>query len=197
MLSDEARAEWNRQRTEVDRFFAGDRCRPLLLPHHDGFCVCDMLTSTALGRLRFALRYIALGIICRIPIPPLKVPFLRMLGMKIGKNVFISPGVILDPLYPSLIELEDDVLLGMGSHVLTHEHTATGFRIGKVRICQGAVIGAWATVRAGVTVGRKVTVGCNSFVNKDVPDGLVVGGVPAKPLKQESELEQEEPLCIR
>ena len=37
---------------------------------------------------------------------------------------------------------------------------------------------------AGVTLGYRSLVGANSAVMKDVPDYTVVGGVPAKPMKQ-------------
>jgi acetyltransferase-like isoleucine patch superfamily enzyme len=123
------------------------------------------------------------GIVNAIPISILKVLLYRLLGVKIGKGVYIAPEVLIDPLYPWLIELGDDCFLGMGCKVFTHEYTATDFRIGRVRIGRGSVIGAYSIIRSGVTIGEKVTVGFNSYVNKDVRDGEIVGGVPARPLK--------------
>lgn len=49
-----------------------------------------------------------------------------------------------------------------------------------VEICCGAkVIG-------GVTVGNNVTIAANAVVVKDVPDNFIVGGVPAKLIKESS-----------
>jgi acetyltransferase-like isoleucine patch superfamily enzyme len=44
-------------------------------------------------------------------------------------------------------------------------------------------IGTQAVIRRGVTIGNGAIIGANSFVNKDVPDYSVWGGVPAKLLK--------------
>ena len=35
----------------------------------------------------------------------------------------------------------------------------------------------------GITLGNNVTVGANSFVNKDVPDNAIVAGSPARIIK--------------
>lgn len=76
---------------------------------------------------------------------------------RIGRNVFIGPAAVLtnDPYPPST-------------------------KMVGVTIKDGAVIGARAVIRAGVTVGRRSVVAMGAVVTKDVPDGMVVMGVPAK-----------------
>jgi acetyltransferase-like isoleucine patch superfamily enzyme len=85
---------------------------------------------------------------------------------RIGKNVFIGPAAVLtnDPYPPS------NKMIG-------------------VTIKDGAVIGARAVIRAGVTVGRGSVVGMGAVVTKDVPDGKVVIGVPAKVVYDRSEFD--------
>ena len=171
-----------RHRREVEAFWNGNQDEPLVLLHNGDYCPCDVLTPTRRSLLRDSLRALTTYLVLKLPFSAPKKAYLRALGMKIGRNVYIAPDTMIDPLYPWLVELEDDVLLGNGCRLITHEYTAATFRIGRVRVGRGSVIGAYATVRSGVTIGRKVTVGFNSYVNRDVPDGLTVGGVPARPL---------------
>jgi serine O-acetyltransferase len=49
-------------------------------------------------------------------------------------------------------------------------------------ICDNAVIGAHAVLVGGVRIGVGATVGANSVVLSDVPDGAVVLGNPARPV---------------
>ena len=49
-----------------------------------------------------------------------------------------------------------------------------------VTIKDGAVIGARAVIKAGVTVGARSVVAMGAVVTRDVPDGKVVMGVPAR-----------------
>lgn len=51
---------------------------------------------------------------------------------------------------------------------------------GNVRIGNGSYIGTGAVIRPGVTIGMNVTVGMGAVVTKDVPDGAVVVGNPAR-----------------
>lgn len=55
------------------------------------------------------------------------------------------------------------------------------------------VIGDWVMITCGakvlgdIHIGNHVTVGANAVVIRDVPDNCVVGGVPAKIIKQQNE----------
>lgn len=51
---------------------------------------------------------------------------------------------------------------------------------GKVVIKDWAYIGAHAQIMPGVTIGEGSIVAAGSVVTKSVPDGMVVGGNPAK-----------------
>jgi maltose O-acetyltransferase len=44
-------------------------------------------------------------------------------------------------------------------------------------------IGGNVTILPGVTIGNNVVVAAGAVVTKDIPDNTLVGGVPAKKLK--------------
>ena len=182
MMSPEAAAQLAAQRKAFRQYMAGPRNGPLTLEKNGEYGVDSALHQSLLSSLRLSLRYALLRLAFYAPFCPIKIGLYRLLGMKIGRRVCVSPEVVLDPVFPELIELEDDCCLGIGCRLFTHEYTATNFRMGPIRIGKGSVIGAYATVRSGTTIGARVTVGANSFVNCDVQDDTVVGGVPAKPL---------------
>lgn len=105
-------------------------------------------------------------------------------GMKVGKNFNRQTGTRLDPSNCWLIEIGDDVIMGNKVQLIAHDFSImhhTGYaRFGKIVIGDRVFIGANSTILMNVHVGDDVIIGAGSLVNKDVPEGCVVAGVPAK-----------------
>ncbi len=106
--------------------------------------------------------------------------------LHIGKNVFIN----FDCTFLTLggITIEDDVLIGPKVSLITENHPLEpqhrkGLTGKSIHIKKNAWIGANATILPGVTIGENAVVAAGAVVSKDVPDNVVVGGIPAKIIK--------------
>jgi len=88
---------------------------------------------------------------------------------KIGNNVIVNTGAI----------VEHECIIG------NHVHIATGAKLaGSVTVENATLIGIGATIRQGVRIGKNVIVGAGAVVVNDVPDNVVVVGVPARILRK-------------
>lgn len=104
----------------------------------------------------------------------------------IGKMVFINHACSFLDLGGIIIE--DDVLIGPKVNLITENHpldpTERRSLICKsIVIKRNAWIGAAATILPGVTIGENAVVAAGAVVSKDVPTNSVVGGIPARHIK--------------
>ena len=114
----------------------------------------------------------------------LKNALYRLVGIKIGHGVRISPGVMFDFFWPELIELGDGAIIGYGTTILAHEFRIENYRIGNVNVGKKTLIGANCTILAGVSVGDDSQVSAMSLVNEDIPAKCFAGGIPAKVIRK-------------
>ena len=183
MLSETARAQLQADREMLRQWLAGHRSTPLSLPRRDAYDICAVLFPTLGAHIRFQARYALTMFIMKLPWSRVKVALYHWLGVKIGTGVYIAPWTYFDAMFPSLIELGDGCFIGGGCKILTHERTYEGFRVGRVRVGANSTLGAFSIVRSGVSIGVGVTTGLGSVVCKDVPDGRVAIGNPARVLR--------------
>ena len=103
---------------------------------------------------------------------------------KISSHTFVCEGVT----------IEDQVFIGHGVTFINDSYpratTATGdlqtasdWKVEPTLVRKGASIGSGATILSNVVIGERAIVGAGSMVTRDVPDGAIVAGNPARILR--------------
>lgn len=116
-----------------------------------------------------------------------------MKGATIGKNTFIGPNVYLDVNHkPGKIKIGENCYITRNCSILVHSDAFMGGPLaiyekyggkrvfGDIVIKDNVFIGFNCVLLPGVTIGKDVVVGAMSLITKDVPDGAIIAGVPAK-----------------
>lgn len=123
--------------------------------------------------------------LCRImPSLYIKNALYRSLGARIGRRTSIGLMVMFDIFWPDLITIGDNSIIGYNTTILCHEFLIDEYRTGPTVIGENVMIGANTTILAGVTIGDGAVVSAMSLINRDVPPGAVVGGVPARMIRR-------------
>lgn len=111
-------------------------------------------------------------------------------GIHIGNNVMLSWNVtVIDSNSHSAdpeIRVNDafDWLAGVEQGRMGHFKDWSSVKSAPIYIKDGAWVGFGSSIMKGVTIGKGAIVGSNSVVTRDVPDGAIVAGNPARVVGQ-------------
>jgi acetyltransferase-like isoleucine patch superfamily enzyme len=140
------------------------------------------------------------------------VSILNKKNIKFGRNITLAHNCYLSPISLTVgddcwlgvnnficgkVQIGNDVHLGPNVSIPGASHnidsnnsiSKSGSEFKGTIIKDYAWISSNVTIADGVTIGKGAVISANSFVNKDVQDFTVVGGVPAKFLKMRPKIE--------
>lgn len=118
----------------------------------------------------------------------------------LGDNCFYQTRAI--PVEPNLVKIHNNVTIAANVHIIAHDvihkvinnlpgRETRGFvpiHLGCIEILDNCFIGANAVILGNVRIGPNAIVAAGAVVTKDVPEGAVVGGNPAKVIGSFKEL---------
>jgi len=122
-----------------------------------------------------------LQVVSRVAPDVVRVKCHKMRGVKIGRNVSIGYDSIIETSYPYLVQIKDNVNVGMRVLIIGH-FRGQNRSLGKptVVIEDYAFVGPGVIILPNVTIGRGAVVAAGSIVNSSIPEKAFAIGNPAK-----------------
>lgn len=124
------------------------------------------------------------------------VSYAKFIGVVIKGNVKIyGTSMRMFSSEPFLVTLCDNVYISVDAKFICHDGGVLPFRkdyptldiAAPILVMPNCFIGAGALIMKGVTIGENCVIAANAVVTKDVPNGTVVGGNPARFIKTTAE----------
>ena len=99
-------------------------------------------------------------------------------GVIVGDNCKIKPHVYI----PSGVTIEPDVFIGPNVTFTNdkYPHVEGDWKLLRTVVGRGSSIGAGSVILPGLKIGTKAMIGAGTVVTRDVPDGSIVYGNPAR-----------------
>ncbi len=155
--------------------------------------------NNTLGKIRYAFRFISRFILDKVAffcfIKSWRTVIHRWRGVNIGKGVYIGHEVMFDRVFTDQIYIGDHTSIGDRTTITAHANIPSETRlkriyprtIMKTKIGNGVWIMPNVVIAPGVCIGDESVIATGSVVTKDVAPRCLVGGVPAKVLKDLSQ----------
>lgn len=126
------------------------------------------------------------------PFNCVRIGIYRLCGFKIGKKTFIGMKCYLDDMCYQMLTIGNHCIISYGVYFACHgknqEHVP-------IVVENGAYIGMRASIISknadknlcGVTIGENAVIGACSLVNRNVPAGTTVVGIPCRIVESEEQ----------
>lgn len=151
--------------------------------------------NSLFGKIRYTFRFVwrffldKVAFICFIK--SWRTTIHRWRGVNIGKGVYIGHEVMFDRVFTDQIFIGDNTSIGDRTTITAHANIPSDTRlkeiyprqISQTKIGNGVWIMPNVVIAPGVTIGDEAVIATGAVVTKDVPARCLVGGVPAKVLK--------------
>ena len=122
------------------------------------------------------------------------VKYARSLGVTVGRDVRLismKPGSGTFGSEPYLVVIGNHVTITGGVRFVTHDGGVWIFReedpnidvFGPIVVGNNVFIGYGGIILPNVKIGNNCVIAAGAIVSRDVPDGVVVAGIPAKTIK--------------
>jgi maltose O-acetyltransferase len=166
----------------ADDELAGDHARAQALLERFNASFHDRSDERA-ALLQELLGSIGSGVVIK---PPLRADY--GYNIHIGSGTFVNYGCVMLDVAPIVIgagcQLATNVQLLTAAHPIDPVARRAGWESGApIRIGDNVWLGAGAIVCPGVTIGNDSVVGAGAVVTRDLPEGVVAVGAPARVLR--------------
>ena len=129
------------------------------------------------SRWRVAFRHIGMRLVSLLPGTRFKSRVVaKLFRVKMGEDVGLAYGVMLDPYDPSMVSFGSNVIVGYETRIFVHAFTLNRQRVRPVKIGNDVMIGGFCVIAPGVTIGDGASIGPGTIVGRDVPAGAIVTG---------------------
>ena len=112
--------------------------------------------------------------------------------LTIGNNVYFAKGTWINAL--GGVTIEDEIMFGPYVVLVSTKHTMKNNSVYQgnsefknVFIGKGTWIASHCTITSGISIGKGCIIAANSVISKDIDDYLLVGGVPARVIRDLNE----------
>jgi acetyltransferase-like isoleucine patch superfamily enzyme len=109
----------------------------------------------------------------------LRPSLLRMRGVKMGKDCWISQNVYIDELYPDAVTIGDNCTIGLRTSIFAHFHWGGRQSSGgqkPVTIGSNVFIGPHCVILPGVRIGEGSVIRAGTVVTRSIPPRMFWGG---------------------